>query len=299
MKLLVLFLTVLVSAQAQTIEAVVNVGDWSPRITLGSLVAVFGEKLSTRQCVASTTPLPNDLCGVEVIVVDAVGSYLAPVFYVSPGQVNFYFPAAQIFKGRDPLRKEQSTRVNTMVCVGDETSFFTEADLGGPCKLVDLNVAPEPALLEWYTSDGLARPVITHADGRLVTRELPVEWEETLVVYTVGLGVFGANGESPVAGLPNDGFPAPLDRLVHLLDVRVDQVESEIAGIPVSGRYTLPVFTGLAPGFIGLGQINFTVSRLLSNSPEPRIIIRSSLFGTESKAYTIPMSAAAQASWRR
>ena len=62
-------------------------------------------------------------------------------------------------------------------------------------------------------------------------------------------------------------------------------------------RYTIPDFVGLAPGFVSLNQINFTLSCLLSRTREPEIIFESFLGGRTS-SYRIPMSEAARAAWR-
>ena len=74
------------------------------------------------------------------------------------------------------------------------------------------------------------------------------------------------------------------------------QVTSEVGGLPVGERYVSPEFVGLAPGFVGLAQINFQVSCLLSNVREPRIFVET-LNQTRTQAITILMSEEAKASW--
>lgn len=268
--------------RAQNVAAVVNVGDWTPRLTFGTIAAAFGENLSAGTCVASQLPLPNELCGLQVTIRDATGAEaLAPLFYVSPSQINFLFPFGQWLNGKDPIRRQQ-------------TSFTVDICTGGACFNALLNALPEPAILEWQSAEGL-QAVLTHADGRVVTPEAPAEWGETLVLYAVGFSAF--NGAGQVApGFPADGFPAPTDRLVTLMDSHIMQVVSEVGGLPIGERYVTPLFVGLAPGFVGLSQINFTLSCLLSNSREPRIYVET-LTQTSTKAFTIPMSDAAKAAW--
>jgi len=58
-----------------------------------SIVALFGAGLTTASASATTTPLPTALAGATVRVVDSLGTArLAPLFYVSPTQINFEIP---------------------------------------------------------------------------------------------------------------------------------------------------------------------------------------------------------------
>jgi uncharacterized protein (TIGR03437 family) len=59
-----------------------------------SIVAAFGPNLAPAAETAAVTPLPTTLQGVRVTVKDNPGvERLAPLFFVSPGQVNFLLPA--------------------------------------------------------------------------------------------------------------------------------------------------------------------------------------------------------------
>jgi uncharacterized protein (TIGR03437 family) len=55
-----------------------------------SIVAAFGTNLATGLAIAQTLPLPTSLNGTSV----RVNGVLAPLFFVSPGQVNFLVPAS-------------------------------------------------------------------------------------------------------------------------------------------------------------------------------------------------------------
>jgi len=58
-----------------------------------SIIAAFGVNLSARTESATALPLPTELAGVSVRVQDAAGQErLAPLFFVSPGQINFQVP---------------------------------------------------------------------------------------------------------------------------------------------------------------------------------------------------------------
>jgi uncharacterized protein (TIGR03437 family) len=56
----------------------------------GSIVALFGENLTTQTQVAATTPLPTSLGNVRVVFFP--GGLGVPLFAVTPGQVNFLIP---------------------------------------------------------------------------------------------------------------------------------------------------------------------------------------------------------------
>ena len=223
----------------------------------------------------------------QVTVIDDSGAEaLAPLFYVSPRQVNFYFPVTQWVNGKDPVRREQQ-----------QVIIPVEICISSSCFSTSVNILSEPAILEWQSADWL-QPVLTHADGRVVTKDSPVEWGETVVLYAIGFGAFNDSSGSFAPGFPDDGDAAPADRLVHLFtnSTLVMQVTSEVAGLPVGGRYVLPDFVGLAPTWAGLAQINFPVSCLLSESREPRVFLEA-LNQTRTQAFTIRMSETAKAAW--
>jgi uncharacterized protein (TIGR03437 family) len=59
-----------------------------------SIVSAFGNELATMTATATTPALPSLLGGTRVMVQDSVGrEVLAPLFFVSPNQVNYLVPA--------------------------------------------------------------------------------------------------------------------------------------------------------------------------------------------------------------
>lgn len=59
-----------------------------------SIAALFGRELSDTTLAATTTPLPVSLAGTSVRIKDGAGiERLAPLFFVSPMQINFLVPA--------------------------------------------------------------------------------------------------------------------------------------------------------------------------------------------------------------
>ena len=60
-----------------------------------SIVAAFGSSLATGTQTASTNPLPTEMTGARVQVKDAAGTERwAPLFFVSPAQINYLIPPA-------------------------------------------------------------------------------------------------------------------------------------------------------------------------------------------------------------
>jgi uncharacterized protein (TIGR03437 family) len=74
--------------------ALVNAASFTgANVGLESIVAGFGINLATATASAVTFPLPTELAGTRVTVRDAAGTErLAPLFFVSSGQINFQMP---------------------------------------------------------------------------------------------------------------------------------------------------------------------------------------------------------------
>jgi uncharacterized protein (TIGR03437 family) len=59
-----------------------------------AILAGFGANLATEVAIGSTVPLPTTLAGVSIRVTDSQGQIrLAPLFFVSPSQINYAIPA--------------------------------------------------------------------------------------------------------------------------------------------------------------------------------------------------------------
>lgn len=77
-------------------ESVVSVSAASYReaaVASEAVAAAFGQALTTTTQIADTRPLPTSLGGTQVVVTDSVGmARPAPLFFVSPGQINYQVP---------------------------------------------------------------------------------------------------------------------------------------------------------------------------------------------------------------
>ena len=74
--------------------ATVSAASYRTTVAPETIVAGFGSELASGALGASTTPLPSTLLTTSITVTDSAGiSRPAPLFYVSPAQVNFLIPA--------------------------------------------------------------------------------------------------------------------------------------------------------------------------------------------------------------
>lgn len=88
-------------------------------------------------------------------------------------------------------------------------------------------------------------PLVLHsADYRLVTEQNPARPGEYLVVYLTGLGL---TSPAAVTGEPNPPGPA-------------QSTAGRLGEVVVDSRLALTTYAGLAPGFVGLYQVNFQVN---------------------------------------
>jgi len=82
------------TASGGRVETVSAASFTGPTIAPDSIASAFGEGLATATASAATTPLPTTLEGTAVTLTDSRGAtHTAPLFYVSPVQVNFLVPA--------------------------------------------------------------------------------------------------------------------------------------------------------------------------------------------------------------
>ena len=96
-----------------------------------------------------------------------------------------------------------------------------------------------------YVVRGSEYALAVHAvDNSLVGPDNPAVPGEDLVVYTTGLG--------PLTVMLRDGYGAPSNPLAYT------QVQPDVQ---IDGESALIEFAGLAPGFVGLDQINIRVPR--------------------------------------
>jgi uncharacterized protein (TIGR03437 family) len=145
-----------------------------------------------------------------------------PINYVSPGQLDVVVPLGNTF----PLAQIQVTNN------GVASNIVTE--------LVN---ATTPGV--FTSSYGLGYAIAEHANGLLVSPSSPAQPGETVITYASGLGT--------VFPTVMDGSAAPATPL----STTSNAITLDVGGVPAP--VTAYSFTGLAPGFAGLYQVNVTI----------------------------------------
>jgi adhesin/invasin len=212
-----------------TILSVVNSASFHPGGAPRAAMTIFGNNLSDGVYEATTFPLPTRL-GPTIVTVNGNA---VPLFYVSPGQVNFQMPS-----GAPP----------TSVQVG-VSNGFTRARTA-PDQTVTLAVV-DPGL---FTSGG-NRAAALNGDLTLHTASTPQPAGAFIVLYTTGGG--------PISPPLPDGTPAPSSPLSLL----TGNVQVFIGGKPAQVQYA-----GAAPGLAGLSQINAVIPPGLAPGDQPVFI---------------------------
>jgi uncharacterized protein (TIGR03437 family) len=184
-------------------------------LTSGNIATIYGSNLAGGTYSATTVPLPLILGGVRV----TVNGIDAPLFFVSPTQINFQMPWEAPSSGTVPV-----------VVYRD----------GVPSSTGNIPVGDSaPAIYVYPRTSSILDPIITHQNGNLVTPSNPARPNEFLTIWGTGLG--------SVTNPPRTGYPASTTVLSNSVTMPVITL----------GSSTLQVsFSGLAPGFIGLAMFN-------------------------------------------
>ena len=157
----------------------------------------------------------------------------APLFFVSGTQMNFQVPW------------EMSGQSVTLTATVDGQS--------GPAQTIPL--APFAPAIFTINAQGSGPGAILDTSYRLVNSSNPATAGSTVLIFCTGLG--------PVTNQPPTGSPAPLSPLSWSATPTVT-----IGGVPASVS-----FSGLAPGFVGLNQVNAQVPAGLAAGDAVPVVI--------------------------
>jgi len=200
-----------------------------------SIAAAFGTSLATTAQMAATLPLPTELAGTTVRVRDSAGvERFAPLFFVSPGQVNYQVPAG--------------------TAAGPATITITSGQ-GDTTTGKALITAVAPGL---FAANSSGRGVATG----LVLR---VKADGTQSFEPIAQ----LDGQNQFIPLPIDLGPAS-DQVFLILYGTGIRFRSSLSAVAarIDGVNAPVLFAGPAPGFAGLDQVNLVVPRGLSGRGE-------------------------------
>lgn len=217
-------------------------------IAVGSIVTIFGANLSTADglVVAPSVPLPTELAGTTVTV-DGVPAALFAVFRQGAAeQINLQWPFVRA--APNPL-KAQSTGISEVVITANG---FANAPVAVPTAPAQ----PGVFIVADFTSATIRQ------DGSLVTEQDPAQRGAVLTVFCTGLG---AVDDPPAPGAPAGADPLSPTR-------QIPQVS--IGGAPAELFYS-----GLAPGFVGLYQLNIRVPQLAPSGVVQLVVTQSGIAG--------------------
>ena len=189
-------------------------------IAPGAIVAIFGTDLASDTLLAGEVPLPTTLGDTSVTFDDVA----APLFFVSGTQINAQVP------------------FELMAGAGTVTVQVTRGSEASAAQLIAL-AAVSPGIFT-LNEQGTGPGAILHAENfQPVNGSAPARPGEFLLIFCTGLG--------PVQPVVQSGEVAPN---IPPLAETISRPLVNIAGIAAT-----VTFSGLAPGFVGLYQMNVQV----------------------------------------
>jgi uncharacterized protein (TIGR03437 family) len=202
--------------------AVVNAASFGAGLTPGSLATVFAYGIldAPGSVVADRIPLPASLRDVSV----TVNGISAPVYSLANAN------GLELLSFQTPFEIPSQGTASVVVSRGGQSSAAENVPI----------VAAQPGV---YTSDGIQGVAVHVADYSLVTAGSPLRRSEYAYVFASGLGA--------VASAPKTGDAAPSTPPA----ATVASVHVTIGGVDCGVQYS-----GLAPGLVGVYQVNFQVT---------------------------------------
>lgn len=209
----------------------------------GQPVEVYGAELAGTS-EGTFVPLPPTFKGTNILI----GPYDAPLFFVSPGQLNAQIPS-ELTPGRTyPI----IVSANGAITIPDQLDI----------------VGVQPGVAAF--SDNTL--IVQHgSDYSLVTPANPAKRGEFLIMYLVGLG---ATNPTVATGAASPST-VPLGQPTNAVTMTID-------GSPVT-----PAFIGLTPGGVGLFQINFQVPSNARLNESLEVIVRQSGYAAKTTTLTV------------
>ena len=196
-----------------------NLASYTPSVAPNGLLSIFGSNFGTLATPASV-PLPVILGGTCV----TLNNVALPLLLTSPTQINAQIPP-NTAAGTYPLV------VRSIANLAESTSENVTVAKYAPAVFVD----------------STGQLALFHANGQYVNKNNPATRDEPLTMYATGLGV--TTGGAVTAGNVSPTSPLAVSApvLVYFGNPGYSQ-----AGVIVD-------WSGLAPGFIGVFQLNLRI----------------------------------------
>jgi len=201
------------------VAAVASAADGSLAVAPGGLISIYGTGLSASSAAAGQTPLPTTLANTCV----SINNETIPLLYVSSTQIN-----AQL-----PFDVSGDGSLAVLTSGGISAPFALTVFPAAPSVFRDATAGP---------MTGLATVFRANDSYSLVTLSNPIHPKDTLVILATGMGL-----TSPE---PATGDVAPLNPLAIVTDTPI---------VTLGGAQLDLLYAGLAPGEVGVYQVNATV----------------------------------------
>lgn len=206
-----------------------------------SITSVFGDGLATSTVVASAVPLPTQLAGTSITVRDSAGTdRFAPLFFVSPGQINYQMPAGTAsgdatvtINSGDGRRSTGRARIETVA-----PGVFTANSSGeGVAAAVALRIKPN--------GDRIYEPILAFDAAQQRFVAIPYDLgPETDAVYLV-LYATGVRFRTNLSGVT----------------------------VQIGGTTANVIYAGGETGLTGLDQVNVLLPQSLRGRGEVNVLL--------------------------
>ncbi|MCI0423656.1 MAG: hypothetical protein L0312_31305, partial [Acidobacteria bacterium] len=206
-----------------------------------SIVAAFGANPAAGTQAASGLPLPTTLAGVSVKVRDSLGAERpAPLFFVSPGQINYQIPPGTA-GGQAAMMVTSGSNIvaagSAVIAIVAPGLFSANASGQGVAAAVALRIRADSS----QSFEPISR--FDSAQNRFVAVPIdlgPESDQVFLILYGTGIRFRSASSALSCA---------------------------------IGGAGSEVLFADAAPGFVGLDQVNVRLSRSLAGRGEVEIVL--------------------------
>jgi uncharacterized protein (TIGR03437 family) len=227
----------------------ISAASYNGELAAESIAAAFGDNLAANTAIATTLPLPTQLGGVTVKVKDAADTERdAPLFFVSPNQINYQVPAG-VSVGIASITVSSGGNVvaRGTVPITEAAPAFFSANASG-------RGVPAASVLRVRGDAQFFEPVARYDGQQFVPAPIDLG-PETDQVFLILFGAgFRASGTTGVV-------------------VTIGDEAAEV------------LYAGPAPGFAGLDQANVRLSRVLAGKGDISVTLTAD--GRASNAVTI------------
>jgi uncharacterized protein (TIGR03437 family) len=222
----------------------------------GSIASLYGANLAPKVAIPDAGPtLPFSLGGVTM----TIGGGSVPLFFVSPSQFNFQIPLFTL--------TGQASTTLTVNQGGSQTTFTVLLQPFAPALFTTNEGGTGQASTLIAGTASIAAPTDAFSGSR------PAKIGDYISIYATGLG--------DVSNRPGPGAAGPVNPLATTLATPT---------VTVGGVQGTVSYSGLAPGYVGLYQINVQVPDGAPTGPNVPIVL--TIGGVPSNTATIAVDPA-------